>query len=145
MKPGEIGRRMAALRRRKGLTMRRIGELTGLSEGQISRLENGQQGFRSETLIRIARALGVEPFSLYLPAGWEEREAQGSEFDRVLTAALREPRFVSLLEAVAAAHRGSAAKFRRIRSVIEIMRGEAEGSRPCQPTEAARAAEKDGG
>ncbi len=38
----------------------------GISQAQISRLENGQQGFRSGTLVKLAKALKVPPFRLFM-------------------------------------------------------------------------------
>jgi transcriptional regulator with XRE-family HTH domain len=44
----------------------------GISQAQISRLENGQQGFRSETLVKIAKALKVPAFRLFMTdAEWK--------------------------------------------------------------------------
>lgn len=106
--------------------MRELAGITGLSQGQMSRLENGRQDFRSETLIRIAEALGVEPCRLLLPAGGTEREPAVSSLGGELLKALRDPGFVSLLEDMAAAYRGSPAKFRAISSVIGIMLGNKE-------------------
>ena len=37
-----------------------------MSQAQISRLENGQQGFRSGALVKIAKALKVPPFRLFM-------------------------------------------------------------------------------
>ena len=38
----------------------------GISQAQVSRLENGQQGFRSGTLVKLAKALKVSPFRLLM-------------------------------------------------------------------------------
>lgn len=43
-----------------GITTTELGKRAGVSQGQISRLENGKQGFRSATLRRIAEGLGLE-------------------------------------------------------------------------------------
>jgi len=62
----EIGRRLSQLRKRKGLLLTQLGKLVGLTPAQLSRLENGKQGFRSATLIRVAKALGVKPIYFFL-------------------------------------------------------------------------------
>ena len=54
-----IGRKIAQLRKEQGLSSTELAQRAGLSQPQISRLENGKQGFRSETLARIAAALDV--------------------------------------------------------------------------------------
>jgi len=61
-----IGLKMAALRDKKGLTTTQLGKLVGISQAQISRLENGKQGFRSATLTKISKALGVKPIYFFL-------------------------------------------------------------------------------
>ena len=43
-----------------------LGKKVGISQAQVSRLENGQQGFRSGTLVKLARALKVPPFRLFM-------------------------------------------------------------------------------
>ena len=37
-----------------------------ISQAQISRLQNGQQGFRSGTLVKLAKSLKVPPFRLFI-------------------------------------------------------------------------------
>ncbi len=61
-----IGLRLSQLREKKGLTTTQLGKLVGISQAQISRLENGKQGFRSATLIRISKAVGVKPIYFFL-------------------------------------------------------------------------------
>jgi transcriptional regulator with XRE-family HTH domain len=50
------------MRESRGLTTVTLGRKVGLSQAQISRLENGKQGFRSTTIQRLAEALGVPPY-----------------------------------------------------------------------------------
>ncbi len=58
----DIGSRVSALRQELGMTTTELARRVGISQAQISRLENGLQGFRSTTLFKIAKALGKEPF-----------------------------------------------------------------------------------
>ena len=68
-----IGARVKTLREVGGLTASRLAQKVGISQAQISRLENGQQGFRSQTLVKIAKALKVPPFRLFMTEKeWEK-------------------------------------------------------------------------
>ncbi len=62
----DIGLRLTRLREARGLTTVSLGHKVGLSQAQISRLENGKQSFRSTTMIRITGALGVPLFYLLM-------------------------------------------------------------------------------
>lgn len=77
MKPKEIGATVRTLRSDLRLTTTDLADKVGISQAQVSRLENGQQGFRSDTLIRIAKALKVPPFRLMMAdkewAKWKKR------------------------------------------------------------------------
>lgn len=56
----ELGRRVRALRDRKGMTQAKLAGLTGLTQASISLVENGQQtDVESRTLARLAEALGA--------------------------------------------------------------------------------------
>ena len=52
-----IGLKISKLRAKKKLTTIKLAEKVGVSQAQISRLENGKQGFRVSTLNSIAEAL----------------------------------------------------------------------------------------
>ena len=62
----DIGATVRAIRKEQGVTTTQLGKKVGISQAQISRLENGQQGFRSGTLVKIAKALKVPPFRLFM-------------------------------------------------------------------------------
>ena len=66
MKPKEIGATVRQLRTEMGKTSTDLARKVGVSQPQISRLENGQQGFRSDILVKIAKALKVPPFRLLM-------------------------------------------------------------------------------
>ena len=117
----EIGRRVQALRRERGLTMRELAEMTGLSQGQVSRLENGHQGFRSGTLLRLAKALGVRPYRFYLPETEEGAAGVAPSVAGTVTEALKQPDFVAVVENVAKAYGESPERFRAIESVVRII------------------------
>lgn len=53
-------------RRKHRLTQERLAELAGVTPPSISQLENGHQGFRGDTLIAIADAMGCHPGELLM-------------------------------------------------------------------------------
>ncbi len=60
---------------RQGLNMSTtiLARKVGISQPQVSRLENGHQGFRSGTLVKLARALKVPSFRLLMTEEeWEQ-------------------------------------------------------------------------
>ncbi len=65
-KAKDIGTRVVALRTELRMTTADLAKKVGISGAQISRLENGQQGFHSGTLVRIAKSLEVSPFRLFM-------------------------------------------------------------------------------
>jgi transcriptional regulator with XRE-family HTH domain len=78
----EMGLRLTRLREGRGLTTVTLGQKVGLSQAQISRLENGKRGLRSGTLWKLAEALNVPSFYFLMSdEEWETyqsgREARG--------------------------------------------------------------------
>ena len=55
----EIGRRIAQLRKEKGLTILELSELTGLDNSNIGKIEKGKYNVGIDILGKIADALGV--------------------------------------------------------------------------------------
>ncbi|MBN1808653.1 MAG: helix-turn-helix transcriptional regulator [Planctomycetes bacterium] len=66
MKVKDIGKTVKTLRLERGLSTTTLARKVGISQAQISRLENGLQGFRSDTVFRIAKALRIPPFRLFM-------------------------------------------------------------------------------
>lgn len=62
----DIGRKVRGLREAKGWSSTVLAEKLGITQAQVSRLENGQQGFRSDMVFRIAQTLGVPPFCFFM-------------------------------------------------------------------------------
>ena len=62
----QIGATVRTLRYAKGITTTALAKRVGISQAQISRLETGKQGFRSGTLVKVAKAVGVKPFRLFM-------------------------------------------------------------------------------
>ena len=68
----KIGARVLQLAKARGATTITLAQAVGVSQAQISRLENGLQGFRSAMLFKIALALGVRPKDLLEKVGVEK-------------------------------------------------------------------------
>ena len=58
------GARLRALRRRRMLSLRELGERSGVAFDNINKLENEQRRAQPRTLRKLAEALGVEPHEL---------------------------------------------------------------------------------
>ena len=56
---GDIGRRIRALRQKRGISQERLAELTDLSIVHISHIETAHTKLSLPTLVRIANALSV--------------------------------------------------------------------------------------
>jgi len=73
----DIGKIVKARRAEIGLNMTDLAKKIGVSQAQISRLEDGQQGFRSDTVGRLAKALKVPAFRLFMTdaewSRWQKR------------------------------------------------------------------------
>jgi transcriptional regulator with XRE-family HTH domain len=62
----DIGAAVKQYRTERGISTTQLAAKVGISQAQISRLENNRQGFRSGTLIDIARAIRVKPWVLFM-------------------------------------------------------------------------------
>lgn len=58
------GEKLRRLRRERALSLRDLGERSGIAYDTINRLELGKQEARPRTIRRLAGALGVEPKEL---------------------------------------------------------------------------------
>lgn len=70
-----------AARERKGLTQRALGDLVGLPQSHISKIENGTVDLQASSLVELARALDLELLLLprtYLPTVRALRESEPS-------------------------------------------------------------------
>lgn len=56
----EIGRQIAAIRKKKGLSLRQLAELTGLNHSNIGKIELGKYSVGVDILGKICDALGCE-------------------------------------------------------------------------------------
>lgn len=60
-----VGENIRKLRRKKGLTQKRLGEICGIAEPNIRKYENGKQNPKLETVEKIASALEVPVLELF--------------------------------------------------------------------------------
>ena len=87
-----IGREVRAFRRQKGITVADLAELTGLSIGMLSKIENGNTSPSLTTLQALSHALSV-PLTAFFRGFEEHREAvhtpagEGVETERAGTRA----------------------------------------------------------
>jgi transcriptional regulator with XRE-family HTH domain len=58
------GAKLREIRRRKMLSLRELGERSGVAFDNINKLENEQRRAQPRTLRRLAESLGVEPHEL---------------------------------------------------------------------------------
>ena len=57
----KLGERLFEARDRAGLTLRELGQMSGISWSSISAIERGKHSATAETIERLAVALGVRP------------------------------------------------------------------------------------
>jgi transcriptional regulator with XRE-family HTH domain len=54
-----VGKKIKEIRKKKALTIQELAEISGVSEGHVSRLENGLKSPTISTLEKLANALDV--------------------------------------------------------------------------------------
>lgn len=59
-----FGKTLAAERRKAGLSQEELGDRAGLHRTEVSLIERGLREPRLETLLKLARGLGVQPAAL---------------------------------------------------------------------------------
>ncbi len=122
-----IGGKITKLRTKRDLTTTELAKMVGISQAQISRLENGKQGFRSATLTKIAQALEVHPVWFFL----EDKKGDDSTgklsesaatYATVahprLADAMKSPQFLAAAEKLAVAFLDKPDKFRQLSQSI---------------------------
>jgi transcriptional regulator with XRE-family HTH domain len=84
--PNSLIRHLREERQRRKLSQAQLGEVLGVPQSQITRVERGASDIRLSTLIEMAHALGLEPVLIpkaFLPAvrHLTERRGTGSHSD----------------------------------------------------------------
>lgn len=59
-----MANRIREIRKQKNVTLEELAELTGISHTHLSRIQGGLRGLSLENVIKIARALKVEPVEI---------------------------------------------------------------------------------
>ncbi len=82
-----IGTTIRELRNKQDLTISDVADLTGISKGMLSKIENAQTAMSLETLSRLSRALGVSLSALFrsydVPDGGAQLVRQGEGMEVV--------------------------------------------------------------
>ena len=124
-----IGTKIAKLRAKLNLTTTELAQMVGISQAQISRLENGKQGFRSATLAKISTALNVSPVYFFMDDGDDGITGKVSQAAAIygavahprLADALKSPHFLAAAEKMADAYIDERPAFRKIVQTIESL------------------------
>jgi transcriptional regulator with XRE-family HTH domain len=105
----EIGGKVYDLRTMAGLSGWALARKVGMTQAQISRLENGQQGFRAGTLLKFAKVLNVAPVYFFVDGIDavnmqldKELAEKNTKCTRTLRRALANPVFLKFAEKCAA-------------------------------------------
>jgi len=70
---GQFGRRVRALRHKRGLTQEKLGELAELDRTFVNQVEAGKRNVTLATIHRLADALDVDPGELVTEARSADR------------------------------------------------------------------------
>lgn len=65
-----FGQRVRKLRQRKGFTLEKLAELSGLHETYLGEIERGKRNPALVSIVRIARGLEITPAKLFGPGRW---------------------------------------------------------------------------
>jgi HTH-type transcriptional regulator / antitoxin HipB len=82
--PNSLIRHLRDERQRRKLSQAQLGEILGVPQSQITRIERGASDIRLSTLVEMAHALGLEPVLIpksLLPAVRHLTERRGPKFD----------------------------------------------------------------
>ena len=124
-----IGQKVRTIRSKMGLTTITLAKKVRFSQGAVSRLENGLQGWRSATLIKFCKVLGVEPAQILAEGAdvaevnvADELEALGLTPSKTLCSAMKNAGFLRFMEKcakVVKAHKKNQVRMvRALRSVV---------------------------
>ena len=95
----DLGQYVAALRVQRGLTLRKIEELTGIPNAYLSQLETGQKKFLPPPtlLSKLSECLGVSTNDLLAKAGYLKqsivRDSLDQQIDKAFRHAVSDPQF----------------------------------------------------
>ena len=90
-----IGQVLKRFRRSYRLTQEKISEQVGISLKYVSRIENGNGGISTETLIKYMNSLGITPNTIYKDFIYNEKVKKQIELSEKLNS-LSEEKFIFL-------------------------------------------------
>jgi len=103
-----IGKKVRELRLERGLSAEALGKKVGVSQPQITRIENASTGLRSATLLKLAKALDVPAIHFFTDGEDSSDEAIADEFakhgltpSKTLCKQMADPRFRKFIEGCA--------------------------------------------
>jgi transcriptional regulator with XRE-family HTH domain len=121
-----IGHRIRELRLGMGLTTNRLSKRVGISEAEVSRLENGLVSFRTCVLVRFAKALKVSPVYFFMEGQntlaskfTKELNSRGLTPTRTLCRAIAHPGFLRFLEMTAKAAKACKKNLAKMEEAVE--------------------------
>jgi len=114
-----IGARVRDIREDLGMTSTELARKVGISQAQISRLEGGKQGWRSHTLQKVAKALGVTAGFLY-----SDKDSLGAMVSMIqqhpeLRKVLKSSTFVDLVIGLSEIKSRNPKAFRAVTTIVE--------------------------
>lgn len=62
----QLGKKIQLLRKQKKMTQDKFAELIGIDPKSVSKIENGNNYPAAETIVSIAKALGVDVYELFV-------------------------------------------------------------------------------
>lgn len=62
----QLGKKIQLLRKQKKMTQEKFAELIGIDPKNVSKIENGNNYPAPETIVSIAKALGVDVYELFV-------------------------------------------------------------------------------
>ncbi len=77
----QFGRNLASARRRAGLSQEDLGVRASLHRTAVGQLERGERVARTDTLVKLAGSLGVQPGDLLAGLSWQPGELRVGRFN----------------------------------------------------------------
>jgi transcriptional regulator with XRE-family HTH domain len=77
----QFGRNLVRARRQAGLSQEELGVRASLHRTAVGQLERGERVARSDTLVKLAGSLGMEPGDLLAGLSWQPGELRVGRFD----------------------------------------------------------------
>ena len=118
-----LGSIVRARRGELNMTTLQLAKRIGMTQAQISRLETGKQGFRSETLLSLSNALDVSPTYFFIGEDGIPTNKELFKFNpsTKIRTALRRPEFREIVTKQAGAYLENVREFKKTTRLIEAV------------------------